>query len=122
MNWIKWTKGFAGKPKVLALADHWKCSPKEAAATCMLAWEWADEVTGNGIVEAPVDQIVTQLALRTGNAQCVAGLEKVGWLLVTPTGVVFPEFELHNGNSAKRRAQTAARQATFRKNHAKSNA
>jgi hypothetical protein len=116
MNWIKWTKGFANKPKVLRLAHLWKCSPCEAAACCMIIWEWADDISVDGHVDAPVDACVDLLFHATGKKDAFAGFEAVGWLTKTEQGICFPDFDVHNGKSAKLRALHSERQRKWRKN------
>jgi len=43
-----------------------------------------------------------------------SAMQEVGWLLVDDNGVLFPNFDRHNGTSAKSRALTTERKRTQR--------
>jgi len=74
-------------------------------------WSWADQhcVDGNavGVTGVTLDRIV-------GVTGFAAALRKVGWLQGEEGMLVFPHFERHNGQTAKKRGLTAARVAKFR--------
>jgi hypothetical protein len=105
-DWIKWDKGLAWKPEVLAIAAKLKMTRKEVAATLMELWEWADEITEDG--HAPSVTFVT-VDERTGVAGLSRAMSEVRWLHQTDEGVCFPKFERHNGASAKARLLAAER-------------
>jgi len=76
-------------------------------------WSWVDAHSSDGFIEfatiADVDALVDAGASRFGDA-----LVQVGWLEELSTGLRIPKYELHNGQSAKKRAMKSERQARWR--------
>lgn len=106
------------------------CTPEKAevlAITARLGWEdadltvgklfrlwrWFDQHTesGNaaGVTSALLDRVV-------GVSGFCDALTQVGWLLISDSGISLPNFDRHNGNTAKNRAQTAKRVAKHKSN------
>jgi hypothetical protein len=114
-EWIKWVKGLPRKPEVIGLATRLGLSRREAAATLMEVWDWADDTTTDGhvpgVTAASLDTIVDVPGVG-------AAMVEVGWLVEADVGIYFPNFTRHNGNSAKRRAQAQRRMAQWRKKRA----
>ena len=88
----------------------------EALGAVVRFWIWADTNT--------VDGSVTQVALRDLDALLsvpglCGALAQVGWLKIDKDndGIIIPKFERHNGESAKKRALNAERQAKWRNAH-----
>lgn len=112
-DWIKWVKGFARKPKVLLTARLLGVTRQEAAVLWMEFWSWADAQTEDGwlpnVTPADVDAVVEH----PGFAK-VAASAQVAWLTFEKDGLILPEFLVHNGQSAKRRAQHQRRVAIAR--------
>ena len=105
-HWIEWEKGLVRKPEVLRIARAFQCTPQHAAACCMMVWEWAEDVTENGIIPG----------LTAADVSFAAGVEGIGeamvaagWLVETGDALVLPNWERHNGAPAKRRALNALR-------------
>lgn len=105
-EWIKWQKGLAWKPEVLAISAKLRMSRREVAATLMELWEWADSITENG--HAPSVTFVT-VDDRTNVTGLSRAMCDVGWLVEVEDGVIFPNFDRHNGKSAKSRLQMSER-------------
>lgn len=107
-DWVKWVKGLSKRREVIVLARKLGMSRREAACACMEMWEWADDETANGhILGATGEDIDLQLGL-PGFALALQSPE-VGWLRVNSQGITFPRWDRHNGESAKRRANDAAK-------------
>ena len=49
-DWIAWQKGLCTKPEIIQIARKLQVSRFEAAAMCMVVWEWADTQTSDGFV------------------------------------------------------------------------
>ena len=105
-HWIEWEKGLARKPEVLRIARKLGCTPQHAAACCMMVWEWAEDVTEDGII----------LGVTAADVSFAAGVDGIGesmlatgWLIEIDNGLVLPNWERHNGAPAKRRALNALR-------------
>lgn len=104
-HWIKWEKGLCRKPEVLEIAASLGVTDQHAAACCMLVWEWADDVTVEGIIRAK-PEAVDRIAGQPGMA---SAMESVGWLVVSDSCIQFPHYDRHNGRTAKERALDATR-------------
>lgn len=111
-DWIKMRCNLQTDPRVLQMAAILKLAPLDIVGRLHAVWSWADahSVDGNAVC-------VTYSALDgiAGNTTGFAeGLESVGWLRnsdATGACLTFPNFEEHNGRTAKKRAQTAKRVA-----------
>lgn len=112
MNWIKWQKGFAKKPKVWQTARLAGISIPEAVVAWFALWEWADDLTTDGqiggVTESDVDTLV-------GIPGFAAAGQKVGWLLFDNEGVLLSDFTDHNGESTKKRVEDAKRKSDARR-------
>lgn len=109
-HWIKWEKGLARKPEVMEIAAALGVTDQHAAACCMMVWEWADDVTVDGLIRAKpeaVDRV-------SGQPGLAAAMEACGWLVVSESAVQFPNYDRHNGSCAKARAIDAARKRSAR--------
>ena len=111
-HWIEWEKGLVRKPEVLRIARAMQCTPQHAAACCMMVWEWAEDVTENGIIPG----------VTAADASFAAGVEGIGepmvaagWLMVKDDAIVFPNWDRHNGEPSKRRAVDAQRKRVQRR-------
>ncbi len=111
-HWIEWEKGLVRKPEVMRIARTLQCTPQHAAACCMMVWEWAEDVTENGVIPG----------LTAADVSFAAGVEGIGeamiaagWLLETGDAVVLPNWERHNGEPAKRRMLDALRKRVQRR-------
>jgi hypothetical protein len=110
-HWIEWEKGLVRKPEVLRIARAMGCTPQHAAACCMMVWEWAEDVTENGLIEGltPADVSFAAGVDGIGEAMIAAG-----WLVETGDAVALPNWERHNGWPAKRRALNSLRMRVAR--------
>src|SRR5687768_14131512 len=107
-EWIKWTKGLTRKREVVALSQMLKLSRREVACCLMEIWEWADDNTTDGHVPSVTETFLDDLVGVTGFGAAMTS-RGVGWLLVDDAGIIFPNFERHNGKPAKTRALAAER-------------
>lgn len=106
-DWLKMECSTPEKPEVLAVTAKlgWE-DPDLTVGKLFRMWRWFDQhtVDGNaaGVTPALLDRIlgVTGFALAASVA---------GWLLVTEQGLTLPNFDRHNGSTAKQRALTAKR-------------
>lgn len=107
-NWIKWVKGLTKRREVIVLARKLNVSCREAACACMEMWEWADDETEDGHIKGAT---AADIDLQFGIPGFAVALEspEVGWLRVNSQGLTFPRWDRHNGESAKRRANDAAK-------------
>ena len=109
-HWIKWEKGLCRKPEIMQMAAQLNQSEQHTAACCMLVWEWADDITTEGLIKVTKDA-VDKIAGQPGFAQAMVDAE---WLVESATCIQFPNYERHNGNTAKKRMVEASRQLQYR--------
>jgi hypothetical protein len=105
-HWIEWEKGLVRKPEVLRIARLLGCTPQHAAACCMMVWEWAEDVTENGLIEGVT---AADVSFAAGVAGIGEAMVTTGWLIETGDAVVLSNWERHNGAPSKRRALNALR-------------
>lgn len=124
MDWIKVNTSLARSPKVRRMASLMGVD-KHTALGLVLDWLcWVDGATADGCTGLTADEINAEIvcnakSVTSCNADvldfCNAMLE-IGWLEQDENGIIHVHnFEAHNGENAKRRAQGAKRVAVMRK-------
>jgi len=110
-EWIKMRGNLWDDPRIARVCDL--TGGQEACVIGALYWLWAtaDQHTEDGCMPGLSLQ---QIDRKTGVKGFAAALVDIGWLVDDTQGVVIHHFEEHNGASAKKRAQTARRVASFR--------
>lgn len=118
-DWLKVEAATPDKPEVFAITAlmGWD-DPDLTVGKLFRLWRWFDQHTLSGnadnVTSALLDRIV-------GVPGFCSAVEKVGWLVVTDRGVELPQFDRHNGKTAKTRALTAKRVAKHKDTMPKSN-
>jgi hypothetical protein len=113
-EWIKFECSLPEKPEVMAIttALGWD-DPDLTVGKLMRLFKWFDQQTvdgnANGVTPALLDRLI-------GVTGFVQALVDVGWLVAFDGGLSLHNFEKHNGETAKARAQTAKRVAKHRSN------
>jgi len=81
----------------------------------MRFWLWADSVSVDGVVDGVASRDIDAIVDAVGFSEC---LSRVGWLTFDDDieRIHIPNFDRHNGETAKKRAQKAKRQAKWREN------
>jgi hypothetical protein len=98
-------------PKVVRLASALKADRFRIVGGLHSAWSLFDAHSEDGSLVGYTVDVLDDLIGWPGFSQAMAN---VGWLDVTPQGLVLPRFDAHNGQSAKRRAQDADRKRVRR--------
>ncbi|CAJ0719425.1 hypothetical protein LMG6871_02855 [Ralstonia edaphis] len=113
-NWIKFEVDTPEKPEVLALtvAMGWD-DPDLTVGKLLRVWRWFDQHTLEGNAPGVSAALLDRIAGVTGFSTEMA---KVGWLLISADGISLPNFDRHNGETAKSRALTAKRVAKHKAN------
>ncbi len=111
-EWLKMEACTPEKSEVLAITAKMGWDDTDLTVGKLFRiWRWFDQQTtdGNacGVTTALLDRIV-------GVAGFCSAMLSVGWLAITDDGISLPNFDRHNGNTAKNRAQTAKRVATHK--------
>ena len=119
MAWLKFDVTTPEKPEVLAItvAMGWD-DPDLTVGKLLKVWRWFDQHTVDGNAKSVTPALLDRLIGVTGLTQAIADS---GWLVIHSTGLTLPNFETHNGKTAKDRALTASRVAKSKTN-AKGNA
>jgi len=119
MAWLKFDVTTPEKPEVLAItvAMGWD-DPDLTVGKLLKVWRWFDQHTVDGNAKSVTPALLDRLIGVTGLTQAIADS---GWLVIHSGGLTLPNFETHNGKTAKDRALTASRVAKSKSN-AKGNA
>lgn len=119
--WIKFEVTTSDKMEVGLIADILKIDPDAVVGKLLRVWAWFDENTIDG--NASVTQNALQERYRC-NASSVAkalldrrvgvpgfcdAMIQVGWMVELDGTIALPNFERHNGESAKKRAEGGKR-------------
>jgi len=104
--WIKIEDTTPDKPEVWAMAEQLGIDADAVVGKLVRIWIWADQQTVNGNARSVTKALLDRCAGVEGFADAMM---EAGWLVATPAGVSFVNFDRHNGETAKKRAQTARR-------------
>lgn len=102
-------------PAVVLISSAVKISEDEAVGKLFRLWCWADRHTKDGRAPAITIPWIDRYVGKRGFADAMV---LAGWLVVTPEGITIPNFDRHNGESAKSRANATERKRTSRTGHA----
>lgn len=112
-EWIKVEVATADKPEVLKIARILGIEQDAAFGKLTRLWAWFDSNSVDGSVDGAVDTDVDNICRQKGfAAACIT----VGWLAFDESleRLTLPNFERHNGETAKQRALKNRRQAKWR--------
>lgn len=115
-DWIKVESTTPTKIEVVRIAAAMKINPYEALGRLIQLWIWADSNTTNG--KTFVEDL-SSIDFVAGLPGFGSAMQKVGWLLQDGDGYTFPNFDRHNGNTAKKRAEDARKKKLVRTNVSK---
>lgn len=111
MTWIKIRTNLATDPRVLHLSQQMGQRPQTIMGMLVMLWSYADQHSTDGLLRLVDERAIDQLCGASGFAK---ELQAIGWLQVVEDGVTLPRYGEHNGQTAKQRAQNAARVARHR--------
>jgi hypothetical protein len=114
-DWLKFEKTTMDKPEVFEMASILQIDPDAVVGKLLRVWAWFDEQSRDG--HAPVT-VRALLERHTGVPDFVAAMKAVGWLIESNGCLILPNYERHNGSSAKSRAQATIRKQKSRSGHA----
>lgn len=112
-DWIKMRTALANDPAVIAIALDLDKSEFEVVGMLHHLWSWADSQSQDGHIKRVTEKWIDRYVHHAGFAKSMVG---AGWLVIEEVGITFPNFERHNGESAKKRAEAAERQRISREN------
>jgi hypothetical protein len=111
-DWIKMRVDLFTHPKVVRISSALKADTLRTIGGLMSAWCLFDAHSLDGSLDGYTSETLDAHLRWPGFA---AAMIAVGWLEDNGQALVLPEFDTHNGASAKRRAQDADRKKNVRK-------
>ena len=114
-DWIPISTNIHTKPEVLRIASGSSRSRFEVVGLLSAFWSWASDHTEDGRLDGiELEHLETLIG---GDRVFWQQVEAVGWLEVTPEGVVVPRFENWMSRGAKRRFKENSRKGRARRAH-----
>ena len=108
-DWLKFEINTPEKREVLAMTvELGYDDPDLTVGKLLRVWRWFDQHTVNGNALNVTPALFDRLIGVTGITNSMVN---VGWLIVNEAGLTLPNFERHNGKTAKARVLTAVRVA-----------
>jgi hypothetical protein len=124
--WLKIETGLPTKVEVFRMAEALQVKRAEVVGHLVNLWAWFDFNTENGVINNIGSNGIIDAHTTKGFADA---MHSVGWLEYNKdwetAGIqklILPNFERHNGQTAKKRANTQQRQQRFRNAKALSSA
>jgi hypothetical protein len=119
-DWLKIEVSLPDKPEVWEMAGILSIDPDAIVGKLLKVWRWFDAHTESGNASGVTFALVDSKAGVTGFAEAMSF---VGWLIQEGRELRLPNFDRHNGKTAKNRALTAKRVASHKnKSNAEANA
>lgn len=100
-DWIKIRIDLCDDPNVYILSDHLSTDVPTVVGLLCLFWGWMDRHTSDGKSLKLTENVIDQ---RVGCKGFASAMRDVGWLEGENMALELPNFDRHNGNSAKARA------------------
>ena len=110
-DWIKMRVNLPSAPQVIKVARLLDCSEFKVVGLLHWLWGWADSHTEDGRAIGIDCAWINRQANTEGFCEA---LIDVGWLVLLDDGIEIPNFNHHNGSSAKTRANSARRAANYK--------
>lgn len=111
-DWIKVRSNLATSPKVVRIMSALKADKFRTIGGLVSAWCLFDSHSEDGKLPNYTFEILDTMVGFEGLARAMASVE---WLIETSEGLEIPRFDVHNGQSAKRRAMDQERKRNVRK-------
>lgn len=114
-DWIKMGKDLLTHPKVVRMSSALNADRLRTVGGLFAVWCLFDTHSVDGQLSGYTAEIIDDEIRLPGFS---SAMESVGWLEFGEDGASLPDFEEHNGQSAKRRAQETERKRNERKTSA----
>lgn len=118
-DWIKFEVATSDKPEVWAIAGELGIDPDAVVGKLLRVWAWFDQHTTDGNAPSVTSALLDRCVGVTGFCKAVT---LAGWMVDDGNTISLPNFDAHNGETAKKRCQTAKRVAKHKKGNAIDNA
>jgi hypothetical protein len=114
MSWLKFDVSTPEKPEVMAITIALGYEdPDLTVGKLLKVWRWFDSHTQEGNAVGVTPALLNKVVAIPGICEAMAD---VGWIVVSSSGVSLPNFDRHNGKTAKDRALGAKRAASHKSN------
>ncbi len=100
-DWIKMRSNICTDPDVVDIAERVSLDEFGVVGRLQALWAWADQHSCDGILPRATSAFVDRLTACPGFAEA---MRQVGWLEGRDSALRLPNWDRHNGNSAKTRA------------------
>lgn len=110
-DWIKVEHVTPDKPEVVAMSETLGIDQDSVFGKLCRLWMWADQQSLNGHALSVTEMFLDRICCHVGFS---SAMRKVGWLKGNNGSISFPNFDRHNGETAKARALATKRQQTKR--------
>lgn len=111
-DWIKMRADLREDPAVFAIAERLRIDELHVVGCLHAFWSWCDKHAVDGRVDRATSRLVDKASGHKGFADA---LVSVKWLeIIEGEGITIPNFDRHNGESAKERSLKNRRQAKWR--------
>lgn len=110
-DWIKIEHATPDKPEVVKMASLLGIDQDAVVGKLIRLWVWADLNSVNGNDVTVTDSFLDRITFCSGFS---VALRNVGWLTGKNSCLMLPNFDRHNGQTAKNRAITNRRVAKHR--------
>lgn len=111
-DWIKMRIDLQSHPKIVRILSATDSDKFRAIGGLHAVWSIFDTHCEDGVLNGYSAKTLDHVIGWEGFS---AAMIAVGWMIETPQGLVMPEFDEHNGKSAKRRAEDQKRKRESRK-------
>jgi hypothetical protein len=118
-DWIKFELITLDKPEVCQIADLADIDPDAVVGKLLRVWGWFDQQTADGNAPSVTKRLLDRM---TGVIGFCEHMKAVGWMIEVDGVISLPNFERHNGKTAKNRLLTAKRVANHKAANGKGNA
>ncbi len=112
-DWMKVQLDTPDKPEVQRIAGMLGIDPDAVVGKLIRVWAWFDKHTENGHADGVTYSLLDRITCHAGFSEAMAF---VGWLHQDGHILSLPNFDRHNGKTAKNRALSSNRQAAKRAN------
>jgi len=105
-DWIKMEKVTPDKPEMRMIARLCGVSRGDAFLAWFRLWSHFDDMIETGFLDGFTMEDADEMGRLQGLGKA---LEQIGWIIFEPHGCTVKKWDVHNGESAKRRALDANR-------------
>lgn len=116
LEWIKFEHLTLDKPEVISIAAMLKIDKDAVIGKLLRVWIWADKYTQDGRYTFPNGHAASKHIDDTTRCDGFAtAMQHAGWLVISTDGqMMLPNYGRNNGQTAKKRVQTARRMSNSR--------